>query len=395
MFDKKGDKKNQDTDNESGLDEIKLTVMPEIFYGGKDPEIYHTQTPKEEIKKEVKPNEEVKNREQKKQEQKKSLPVVAKRQVNKKSFFTTKRLIIGGSILMLVAIALISWYYISQAFPAETTPTVLPTDSTTETPTIIETTTTTTTTTEDLVEVAPTTTPSLSAGLLSYPRVVLVDSVDLDADSLTDLEEELFDTDSGTWDTDTDGYYDGQEIVNLYSPKGSAPMVLVDSGLIREYINPTWQYRVYYPQGWESASVDARSDQVLFSAITGDYIEVVAVPKLAGESFQNWFVRNAKGQRYTDLSAFTNRFQVEGYKRQDSLVAYFESDSVVYVMLYQPGATGTIPFRHVMIMMFQSFRPTATTVELPEQVVLPGKESGVVTSTIEESVTTTEPEFEF
>jgi hypothetical protein len=31
---------------------------------------------------------------------------------------------------------------------------------------------------------------------------------------------------------------------------------IIDSGLITEYTNPIWQYRIYYPAGWQVGEVD-------------------------------------------------------------------------------------------------------------------------------------------
>lgn len=207
--------------------------------------------------------------------------------------------------------------------------------------------------------------------ILVFPRIVLTDSADIDSDSLTDMEEEIYSTDSGNFDTDADGYYDGQEVQNLYNPAGSAPVKLIDSGLVREYVNPIWQYRVYYPAAWESGVVDADARQVLFNSITGDFIEVAVDSMQAGEDFSAWFGRQAKEQKFSDLTSFTNRFKESGYKRQDGLVAYFIRDKSVYILLYNPGVTGFISFRHIMEMMAQSFRPSSTVTEIPEQNILP------------------------
>jgi hypothetical protein len=41
----------------------------------------------------------------------------------------------------------------------------------------------------------------------------------LDNDGLTDLEEEIFGTDSGTSDTDKDGYYDVRKLIICITPE--------------------------------------------------------------------------------------------------------------------------------------------------------------------------------
>ena len=205
-----------------------------------------------------------------------------------------------------------------------------------------------------------------------FPNILLRDSADIDIDSLTDQEEEIFGTDSGIWDSDKDGYYDGQEVFNLYNPKGFAPVKIIDSGLVREYINPNWQYRVYYPTVWDVAGVDTENNHVIFSSITGDFIEIRSFKKMPEENFISWFAKNIEGQSFSDLSSFNNRFVVSGYKRNDSLTAYFTNENSVFVMIYQASGNAVdVPYRHVMQLMYQSFRPSAVFVDLPGQKELP------------------------
>lgn len=221
------------------------------------------------------------------------------------------------------------------------------------------------------VEQAPSTTPSLSSNFLEFPPVNLGTAADTDLDQLTDIEEVLYGLDSGAWDSDQDGFFDGQELSNLYSPRGGAPMKLVDSGLVREYINDYSQYRLYYPLQWSQGGVDAEEKHMLFSAISGEYVEVRVFQKTANTSFPQWFQINAPGEQFNLLSTFTNRFGVEGWKRSDSLVVYFDTPSYVFTIIYQQlQPTAPIPYRATVEMMYQSFRPTATSRTIPDQIPL-------------------------
>lgn len=215
------------------------------------------------------------------------------------------------------------------------------------------------------------TAPSLISNFLEFPPINLGSTADIDLDQLTDIEEEMYGIDSGTWDTDEDGYYDGQEVTNLYNPRGSAPVKLIDSGLVLEYVNPFSQYRIYYPLNWQRGSVDSEDRQVLFSTATGEFVEVRVFEKTPGTTFASWFQTNAPGEQFNLLSAFTNRFAVEGWKRNDGLVVYFDTTSFVFVLLYhQSDNRAPIPYRSTTEMMYQSFRPTATNRAIPDQVPL-------------------------
>ncbi len=213
-----------------------------------------------------------------------------------------------------------------------------------------------------------TSTSSLTTNFLEFPPVNLGTTADIDLDRVTDIEEVLYGTDSGGWDTDEDGYYDGLEVTNLYNPRGFAPVRIIDSGLVREYINQFSGYRIYYPMQWQQGAVDPEARQVLFSAITGEYVEVRVFPKAANSTFADWFQLNASGEQFGSLSPFTNRFGTQGFRRSDNLVAYFSTDLYVFTLLYhQSDSRAPVPFRTTFEMMYQSFRPSQTSAQLPEQ----------------------------
>ncbi len=375
-----------------------IKVIPDDFYGAKDPVVHYEGMVKEESKKTI---------ESRLKEAEKKAEVRAKKIIKKPgkvrgpgSGVKKKKVLYSLlAVALVLVVAAVSWYYIDQAQklaalrapeqPPEVEPVIEPEieeEEIIEEEAVEE--------EEEIIEEEEIKETDLGPAL-EFPSMFLVDSADVDGDSLTDLEEEVFNVDSGDWDTDKDGYYDGQEVFNLYNPQGFAPMKIIDSGLVKEYVNPSWQYRVYYPSQWVVGEVDSQFRQVLFSSVTGDYVEISAFKKESGEDFTAWFIENAENQKLTDLQTIINRFKEEGKKRKDDLVAYFVQENDVYVMTYHPGATGPMPFRHIIRMMWQSFRPSKTFVEIPEQIVLPVEP----TSTIEigkpvlvEEATTTEQE---
>ena len=330
---------------------VRLTVIPAIFYGGKDPVLHYEETVvnvPSRIKTLTPPP--------------KKLPP---KPVGQRSSFSIGKALMVVIPVVILAAGGLTWDLVAKAKRTTVTPaplaTPLPPAPTPEPPAE-----------EPPPEAVPPVAETPPERPLVFPRVFLADSADLDQDSLTDREEEIFGTDSGIWDTDTDGYFDGQEVFNLYNPTGFAPVRLIDSGLIREYVNPTWQYRVYYPIGWAAAAVDPKADHVLFSAITGDFIEVRAFPKEAGESFADWFARRTADQQFSDLVEITNRFDVSGWKRRDELVAYFETDQAVFLFIYQIGEEAeSVLFRNTIKMMYQSFRLEAgASADIPQQTPL-------------------------
>ena len=348
----------------------RIHVIPDIFYGGKDPVIYHKQK--------------VEVTTQKKHTEKKQ----AQQHIVQDSFFHThkKLIVIGGIVLLLGVTSVSAWYYIGTVGGQTSNKVVVvppkqvsePVEDPAKEEVPVE---------EPIVEedsipeeepIFPTTTPEvivedvdIEIEPVSFPRILLIDSPDADADELTDEEEIIFSTNVDVWDTDNDGYYDGQEVINLYNPNGLAPVKIIDSGLVEEYTNPVWKYRLYYPNQWKLGEVDTESRQVLISTLSGDFIEVRTFDKQKGMSFQQWFSQNIEGEKFQDIRIEKNRFKEDGWRRKDGLVAYFVSDVYVSVLIYHPGVTGAVPYRNVMRMVFESFRSAKNAVVIPDQAVLP------------------------
>lgn len=192
---------------------------------------------------------------------------------------------------------------------------------------------------------------------ITFPQFSLVNTVDTDSDELTDLEEALFGTDTGIWDSDNDSYFDGQEILNLYDPDREGAAKLIDSGLVSEYVHPDLNYVLYYPSSWITAEVDEQTNHVIISAQTGEYISIRKESKVRGQDFARWFAAHARAQRFRDVETVENAFDVQVQERKDHLVAYVEEGDSVYVLSYHAPDQGPVRYRRVMQMIIASFRP--------------------------------------
>lgn len=345
---------------------LRISTIPEDFYGGKDPAVYSTKKPvsaPEPVELTPPPPPEPEPEEE--------APIVTP-PPKKPSGLVVAIIIVVLAILGATGYYLYSvGFFAAEEAPAEPIPTPTPIEEPElieepeEEPEIIE-------EQEEEPEDPVRTPTSTRTAQIEFPPVLLTDSNDLDFDELTDAEEEVLGTDPGIWDTDEDGYYDGLEVMNLYNPTGFAPIRIIDSRIVQEFINPLWEYRAYYPETWTSAVVDNSARDVLFSSITGDYIAVYVRAMEPGEDLTRWIIRQAPGQRITDLEQFENRFQIEGYTRSDGLVAYFTVNDLMYVIAYYPSAGSDVRFRNIMEMVVQSFRPDNRVVDIPDQEMLPG-----------------------
>lgn len=210
-------------------------------------------------------------------------------------------------------------------------------------------------------------TPPLGEAPIDFPSILLGDSVDMDKDGLTDVEEDLYKTDPANPDTDGDGYSDGHEVFYLYSPIGKEPAKLVDSGIVKNYTNPAYGFSIYYPVAWAFGNVDPNYKDILLSTITGENVEVREIDKDPTQSFADWFAVWAPDQKYGDLVDFESRFGEKGMMRSDSLVYYFSDNTHVYVILFHTTDSNVVNYRSTIKMIARSFRFAGNNTEVPEQ----------------------------
>lgn len=294
------------------------------------------------------------------------------------NLFASRRfVVIVGVVLLAFFTGGVSWYYFRQAnffpspsvSPAPPVVTAVAPALVVEEQPIVAATTVEVTSMPVIVE-APTTTIALTTGgPIEFPSLVLGSAPDSDRDGLSDPEEELFKTDLKNPDTDGDSYTDGSEVYHLYNPIGKEPQKLVDSGLVKEFINPVFNYRLYYPTTWAVGNVDQNYRDVLFSTLTGENIEVRVFDAEPGHSLADWFGTAAATENLNILASYASIFKESGRRRSDGLVFYFPRPNQIIVMVYHP-ATGetTVNYRSVIAMMAQSFRWPGNGAVLPAPV---------------------------
>ncbi len=289
---------------------------------------------------------------------------------------------VGLFVVFLVGAGIYYWRTIGRAPsvpkspPVKITPAVLPP--------IVTAAPTSTASVEIVTSTAPvaTTTPlaSLSGGLLEFPSILLGDSADMDHDSLTDVEEELFGTDPGKPDTDGDSYNDGTEIYHLYSPTEYAPARLIGPSDVKEFLNPVYKYKLYYPTSWALGNVDPDYRDMLFSTLSGENIEVRVFDRTPNQTLEDGFPLNATGEKLDALVDFKTVFGSVGKMRNDKLVYYFSDQDHFYVMIYHVTNSIVVNYRAVIGMMARSFRNSSES-----DAVLPNLEEVISTSTVSTS----------
>jgi lipoprotein-anchoring transpeptidase ErfK/SrfK len=78
--------------------------------------------------------------------------------------------------------------------------------------------------------------------ILSATSVMAADDVDSDSDGLTDLvETTMHHTDPSNPDTDGDGFSDGDEVKNGFSPRFGDKKKMIDVDSDKDYLNDAWE----------------------------------------------------------------------------------------------------------------------------------------------------------
>jgi hypothetical protein len=169
--------------------------------------------------------------------------------------------------------------------------------------------------------------------------------VDSDSDGLTDVEEtEIYGSDPIKTDTDGDTFNDGNEVAHLYDPMEKAPAKLEDSTEVKKITNQTAGYSVLIPAKW-TLSGDGTA-QFIATATNGEFLQVIAASKPAGQSLVEWYLAMSPG---TSASAVERTRTIQGYdalRSPDRLTTYVDAaDGRVFTLTYSFDGQPKLQFR--------------------------------------------------
>ncbi|MDX9893408.1 MAG: thrombospondin type 3 repeat-containing protein [Patescibacteria group bacterium] len=191
---------------------------------------------------------------------------------------------------------------------------------------------------------------------ISQPIQPLPFSVDSDNDTLTDVEESLYGTDSQSGDSDGDGFKDGSELVNGYDPTRPG-LTLEQSGLFDSYSGPG--YSIRYPRSWIIQERDPDQAEVLFLSDIGEFVEVLAVANNDNLPLAAWLVKNVPELNLSQ-STVLNINGFEGF-RNPNLRSYYlmkpDQPGNVYLVSYNVGNAKVANFLTTFNVMVKNFKP--------------------------------------
>jgi len=212
--------------------------------------------------------------------------------------------------------------------------------------------------------------------------------LDSDSDGLSDIEEGVFGTDVRVPDTDRDGFLDGNEVFHLYNPAATAPVSLVDSGLVTPLVSPVG-WSLFVPKGWSSSIDNTEGSRATIRSGQGETFRVELVDNLQNQPLLEWYLATNPGVSGTAPRMITTKGGLEGLLGADRLDAFFAWDGKIFKIVYDNGTKTFINFRTTFEMMLNSLRLSGAPVLSPEIVNATLQGPGDFISTTSSSSSTT------
>lgn len=312
----------------------------------------------------IMPNkEDIKNKEQKVEQQLLAVKYTVMpqefRALPNKKFLSPKILIISGAVLAALIISIAGvLIYMRAGAPAAAPQIVETVPSPREEQAPVITTTTPEEALPSLLAPPATTTPAEIPAPAIPPVGALQAGADADADGLTDKEEVVLQTDPTKPDTDGDGFLDGNEVYNLYSPIAPPPVSLLESGLMRAYRNSAKAFTIWYPAIWSSSSTISGERASFNPADSAEpaniNISIMAVASDVG--IRAWYMSNYPEADINLLQTYATKQGIAGLQDAERLNTYLKKDNKVFIINYDLGGRDIAQYRALYGTMLNSLK---------------------------------------
>jgi len=188
-------------------------------------------------------------------------------------------------------------------------------------------------------------------------------SQDSDQDGLTDVEEQIYQTNPNNPDTDGDNIADGLEIINLSNPLKSTGNLAL-SGLVNVYLNSNFNYSLFYPASWLVRAIpETENSEILVITNTGEFFGLTVEDNSDEISLTEWYLKQAPKISRSILKEVT----IDNKKAlwsPDGLTVYLtkpDSSNPVYILNYNIGTETKANFKSTFEMLIKSFQFTIPT----------------------------------
>lgn len=223
------------------------------------------------------------------------------------------------------------------------------------------------------------------------------DGLDSDSDGLTDTEEVVYGANPRLPDSDGDGYLDGNEVFNLYSPIERAPTSFLKSTLVKT-ASSTIGWQLLIPAAWQQdTSVSPAVTQ--WSAPSGERFVLTVEENPEKKTATDWYLAQHPGALETQLiQVSSNKYGVKITLSPDRMTGYVAWKDKILSIAYQLNDQSFVNLRTTFGMMLNSLRLSDSPAlpDLSKPVAIPpafSREGSTATSTagstaIQENVST-------
>ena len=184
------------------------------------------------------------------------------------------------------------------------------------------------------------------------------DGLDSDSDGLTDVEEAMYTSNPHLPDTDGDGYLDGNEVFNLYSPTVKAPSTLLGQANM-QVVSSTIGWQTILPKVWIIETTSTSSD-VRAHTLTGESFVFRIEANANKQEIHGWLLtqKGIRADQITELQS--NKFKVPFYLGPDRMTAYIPWEDRVLVVTYQLGTQTFVNYRTTFGLILNALRLTGS-----------------------------------
>ena len=183
--------------------------------------------------------------------------------------------------------------------------------------------------------------------------IELLSGLDSDSDGLTDIEENLYKTNSTLVDSDEDGYSDASELINLYDPS-QAGVLLADNTTVTQYINTAFNYSILYPSDWTVRALTEDKMEIIFNSKTTEFIQILILENPLGLSARNWYLNYNPDANETSLKEVVLNNMI-GIQTASRRYTYLAVGSNIYSIIYNIGTTNQLNYQSTYEMMLNSW----------------------------------------
>jgi flagellar basal body-associated protein FliL len=199
-----------------------------------------------------------------------------------------------------------------------------------------------------------TTTPEIEVmdEATSTPLISVNLFMDADNDGLSAKEELLLGSSDENVDTDGDGYFDFDELKNLYNPAGSGK--LLDNINIGIYENKTFAYNILYPLVWARTAIGG-NDSIMFRSGDNNFVQVIVQPNTDKQSIEDWYTEQSGAESIGQEQIITNDGW-SGIKNEDGSIVYLtdKDGNYIFALSYNNDAEDEFYYKNVFDMMVNS-----------------------------------------